>query len=507
MNFHRLTAALAALLWFAPAARVAAGVERVTVDHDYVKQLAAEIATEPYEPPREQVSPFFRKLGYDGYRRIRFIPENSLWRSDNLPFQIQFFHPGYLFNQTLEIHEFTATHTQPIPFTQKFFDYQELKPSFWAKRGLNYAGFRVINEINAPGKWDEIVSFLGASYFRALAKEQRYGISARGLALNAGGPAAEEFPAFIEFWLGKPDPGAKSLTVHALLDSKSVCGAYSFMITPGAETLVDVHATLYFRANVEVPGLAPLTSMFWYGEASPHHFGDFRPEVHDSDGLLVAPSEGERLWRPLTNPVGLLRTDFPAPALGGFGLLQRDRELRNYEDLEAAYHLRPSVWVEALGQWPAGRVRLVELPAGNEFNDNIVAFFTPDQPVAPGKPLELSWRLHWTNAATFGGAPGWVRSTRQTIHDGAPNRTRYVVDFNGLPADVVPINSELFPEIVTAGSAKLEHTHVVRNETDGSWRLVMAFSAPPDAPATELRARLKLGEKVVTETWAMTWKP
>ncbi|WP_415908712.1 glucan biosynthesis protein G [Oleiharenicola sp. Vm1] len=507
MNFHRLTAACAALLWFTPAGLVAAGVERVTVDHDYVKQLAAEIATEPYEPPREQVSPFFRKLGYDQYRRIRFIPENSLWRAENLPFQVQFFHPGYLFNQTLEIHEFTATHTQPIPFTQKFFDYQELKPSFWAKRGLNYAGFRVINEINQPGKWDEIISFLGASYFRALAKEQRYGISARGLALNAGGPAAEEFPAFIEFWLGKPEAGAKSLTVHALLDSKSVCGAYSFVITPGAETVIDVKATLFFRTGVDLPGFAPLTSMFWYGEASPHHYGDFRPEVHDSDGLLVAPSSGERLWRPLTNPAGLQRSDFTAPALAGFGLLQRDRDFRSYEDLEAFYHQRPSVWVETVGPWPAGKVRLVELPAGNEFNDNIVAFFTPDQPVAPGKPLELAWRLHWTNAATFGGAPGWVRSTRQTIHDGADNRTRYVVDFNGLTTDLVPANAELFPEIVTAGPAKLEHVHVVRNEQDGSWRLVMAFSAAPGAPLTELRARLKLGDKVVTETWAMAWKP
>lgn len=507
MNFYRLTAAFMALLWFAPAALVAAGVERVTVDHDYVKQFAAEIAAEPYEPPREQVSPFFRKLGYDGYRRIRFIPENSLWRSDNLPFQVQFFHPGYLFNQTLEVHEFTSTHTQPIPFTQKFFDYQELKPSFWAKRGLNYAGFRVIHEINQPDKWDEIISFLGASYFRALAKGQHYGISARGLALNSGGPATEEFPAFIEFWLGKPDAGAKSLTVHALLDSKSVCGAYSFVITPGVETLVDVRATLYFRGNVELPGFAPLTSMFWYGEASPHRYGDFRPEVHDSDGLLVAPTKDERLWRPLTNPAGLQRTDFAAPAFAGFGLLQRDRLFSNYEDLEAFYHARPSVWVEAIGQWPAGRVRLVELPAGNEFNDNIVAFFAPDQPVAPGKPLELSWRLHWTNAATFAGPPGWVRSTRQTVHDGANNRTRYVVDFNGLSPEIVPPHAELFPEIVTAGPAKLEHTHVVRNEHDGSWRLVMAFSAPAEAPITELRARLKLGDKVVTETWAMSWKP
>ena len=508
MNLFRPSAAvLAVSLVLSTFTLRATAVERVAVTHDYVKQIAAEMAREPHEPPREQVTSYFRKLGYDEYRRIQFIPESSLWRSDNLPFQVQFFHPGYLFNQTIELNEFTPTHTQPIPFSVKSFNYQELKPSFWARRGLNYAGFRVIHELNQPGKWDEVISFLGASYFRALAKGQRYGISARGLALNSGGPATEEFPAFIEFWLGKPDPAAKSLTVHALLDSKSVCGAYTFVVVPGVDTTVEVQASLFFRQAVDVPGFAPLTSMFWYGEASPSRFGDFRPEVHDSDGLLVAPDAETRLWRPLTNPAGVQRSDFAAPALAGFGLLQRDRDPRSYEDLEAFYQLRPSVWVETIGQWPAGRVRLVELPTGNEFADNMVAFFTPDQPVSPGKSLDLAWRLHWTNSPVFGGAPGWVRSTRQTVHDGAANRTRFVVDFEGLKPELVPAGAELFPDIVTAGPAKLEHVHVVRNEHDGSWRLVMAFSAAPDAPLTELRARLKLGDKVVTETWAMAWKP
>jgi glucans biosynthesis protein len=507
MNLYRLNAALVSALTLLAAFPAAAAVERVAVNHDYVKQIAAEVAREPYEAPREQVTQYFRKLGYDEYRRIKFIPDNSLWRSDKLPFQVQFFHPGYLFNQTIEVNEFTATHTQAIPFSIKFYDYQDLKPSFWARRGLNYAGFRVIHELNQPEKWDEVVSFLGASYFRALAKGQRYGISARGLAINAGGPAPEEFPTFIEFWLGKPDAESKSLTIHALLDSRSVTGAYTFVLTPGDDTTMEVHASLFFRQGVEMLGLAPMSSMFWYGENSPDRFGDFRPEVHDSDGLLVAPKAGERIWRPLTNPAQILRTDFAAPALAGFGLMQRDREFRSYEDLEAYYHARPSIWVEAIGQWPAGRVRVVEMPTRDEYHDNITAFFVPDQPVAPGKSLDLAWRLHWTSKPVYGEPAGWVRATRQTAQDGRAGRTRYVVDFTGLAEKDVPADAQVEADISIRGEAKLEHQHVVRNDHDGSWRLVMVFNAAPEAPASELRARLKLGDRVLTETWAMTWKP
>jgi glucans biosynthesis protein len=508
MNFHRTSAALlCALLTFAPCVVGAATVERATVNHDYVKQLAAELSRETYEPPREQVTQFFRKLGYDGYRRIRFLPEASLWRSENLPFQVQFFHPGYLFNQTVELNEFTPTHTQPIPFSVKAFDYQELKPGFWARRGLSYAGFRVVSAFNEPGKWDEIVSFLGASYFRALGKGQRYGISARGLALNAGGPAPEEFPSFIEYWLGKPDPDAKSLTLHALLDSRSVTGAYTFVVAPGDTTLVTVTASLFFRQGVELPGLAPMSSMFWYGENSPDRFGDFRPEVHDSDGLLVAPHNGARIWRPLVNPAQITRSDFAAPALAGFGLLQRDREFRSYEDLEAHYHQRPGIWVEAVGTWPAGRVRLLEMPTRDEYHDNIAAFFVPDEPVAPGKSLELSWRLHWTAEPRFGGPEGWVKATRQTGQDGRPGRTRFVIDFAGLPEKDIAPGATVTADVALQGVAKIEHQSVVPNPHDGTWRLVLVVVAPADAPASEIRAHLKLGERVLTETWAMVWKP
>jgi glucans biosynthesis protein len=485
---------------------VAASIERQRIDHEYVRALAVEIAAEPFEPPPSQVPRFFRSLSYDKFRLIRFRPERALWRDEELPFQVQFFHPGSIHLQTLELSEFTDTHVQSIPFSNHMFDYQNLRVPFWSRRGLGFAGFRLLTPLNQPDKWDEVVSFLGASYFRALGQGQRYGISARGLAVNSGGPGAEEFPSFVEFWLGKPAPDSRNITIHALLASQRVTGAYTFVIAPGSTTYVDVRATLIFREEIENVGFAPMSSMFWFGEASQNRYGDFRPEVHDSDGLLVATDEQTRMWRPLTNPPDLQRTDFVVTKLAGFGLLQRDRNLRSYEDLEALYNLRPGLWVEPVGEWPAGRVRLVEIPTGNEYADNMVAFWSPEEPFKAGEPVEINWRLSWTTAASFGGPPGWVRSTRQSFEGTGIGNTRYIVDFDGgSMAGIAP--GESVNALISANApAKLVEHQLIRNEHDGSWRLSMTFNAPQDAPPCDLTARLAVGDRDITETWLMRWK-
>jgi glucans biosynthesis protein len=482
-------------------------VERQRVDHEYVRDIATEIASEDYEPPSTRIPRFFRQLDYDKYRLIRFRTERSLWCEEELPFQLQFFHPGNLHLLTVDISEFTDTHVQPIPFSNQLFDYQNLSVPFWSRRGLGYAGFRVLNELNEPERWDELISFLGASYFRALGQGQRYGISARGLSVNAGGPGEEEFPAFVEFWLGKPDPESESLTIHALLASPGVTGAYTFVVKPGPATVVDVRASFFFRDEIQNVGFAPMSSMFWFGEASQNRYGDFRPEVHDSDGLLVATDAESRIWRPLSNPSEIQRTDFAAPALKGFGLLQRDRELRSYEDLEALYNLRPGLWVEPVGEWPAGRVRLVEIPTGNEFADNIVAFWTPEQPFKPGEPVEMHWRLHWTSEQSFGGPPGWVRSTRQSVEGAAAGRTRFIVDFAGSSLEALAPDAIVDAEISASAPASATGHGLIRNEYDGSWRLSAEFSAPPGSQPCDLTARLTLDGQPVTETWQVRWKP
>jgi len=486
----------------------AAGINHLDIDHAYVVAQARELMKQPHDPARGEVAKSVRSLSYDDYRRIRFRPEQSLWQDGDLPFRVQFYHPGSLHDRTVALHEFSSGYAQAIPFNKERFDYQDLKFPFWAKWGLGYAGFRILHELNEPDKWDEVISFLGASYFRALAPGQAYGLSARGLALNSGGPGAEEFPRFVAFWLGKPEAGSPLVTVHGLLDSPSVAGAYTFVVQPGAATVVEVKATLFFRAAVPTLGLAPMTSMFWFGEGSAHRFGDFRPEVHDSDGLLVATDAGTRIWRPLRNPAALQLTDFPAASLTGFGLLQRDRDFSSYEDIEARYEKRPGLWVEPVGSWPAGRVRLVELPAGDEYQDNMVAFWMPDQPVAPGAaPLELAWRLHWTNAPVFGGPPGYVRATRQTVQDGAPGQTHFIIDYAAASLAAFGPGQAPQAEVEVPDTVKITEQQVIRNPVDGSWRLSLRLAAAPGGAPVEIRARLLVAGEPVSETWSMPWEP
>jgi glucans biosynthesis protein len=419
----RLLLRLLALLPACLALDAPAEITRQRIDHNFVTGLAKDLAAKPYQAP-PAAPQFFRDLNYDAYRGITFRPERALWRDGGLAFQVQPAHPGYLFKDQVQLNEFTADYAQSVPFAQSLFDYHDLKVPLLSHWNLNFAGFRVFHPLNGAGQWNEVIAFLSGTYYRALGRDQAYGASARGLALNAGGPAPEEFPVFREFWLGKPAAGEKTLTVHALLDGPSVTGAYTFVITPGPETIVETQATLFFRRAAPLAGFAPLSSMFWYGEASDSRFGDFRPEVHDSDGLLVAPDAQTRLWRPLVNPTEVRRTDIEAPAFAGFGLLQRDRAGANYADLEGHYERRPGIWTEPVGTWPPGQIRLVEMPTKDEYQDNVTAYWTPRDPIKAGQRVDLAWKQHWSGAATFGGPPGWVAATRQTLHAGTSSTTR-----------------------------------------------------------------------------------
>lgn len=485
----------------------AAEVNHVEINHAYVRALAEKAAATAYQPRPADLPEFFRDMNYDDYQRIQFRHESALWRTDDRPFIVEFFHPGSIYSRPVAINEFSGSYAQRIPFVRTFFDYADLRLPGRLPGSLEYAGFRLLYHLNDPKRWDEVVSFLGASYFRAVGRNQRYGGSARGLALDSGGPGPEEFPDFVEFWLGKPEAGAKTITFHALLDSPSVAGAYTFVLTPGDEMIMDVQSTLFFRTRVANVGLAPLTSMFWFGENSASHFGDFRGEVHDADGLLVAPEPGIRLWRPLANPGQPRTTDFSAAAIAGFGLLQRDRDFHSYEDTEARYEMRPGTWVEPIGSWPAGRVRLLELPAKDEYEDNIVAFWAPLTPPEPGKPLEFSYRLHWTGAAVFGGPQGWVGATRQTVQVERPKRTKFVIDFAQAGLKTIPASASVTADVTLPPEVSLLDQRVFRNEADDSWRLALLLDAPKATGPVELRARLLLEGKPVTETWVDTWQP
>src|SRR5271154_7150523 len=247
----RLTCLLL-IIEIALAARIAVGAESAEVNLDYVAQRALERAEKPFHSPRTDLPKVLRQdnLDYDKYREIRFRRDRALWTADDLPFRIEFFHPGYLYQEPVHIYEFTLTHVQPIRFVQDFFDYGKLDIANEIPSKTGYAGFRLLYPLNKTNQLDELGAFLGASYFRALGKDQRYGLSARGLALDTGLSSGEEFPRFTEFWLERPTAAARELVIYALLDSKSLSGAYRFVVRPGVDTVVDVKARIFARRNV-----------------------------------------------------------------------------------------------------------------------------------------------------------------------------------------------------------------------------------------------------------------
>jgi glucans biosynthesis protein len=499
---------------------VCLGAESATVDLDYVAQRALERARQPFHSPRADLPKVLRadSLDYDKYREIRFRRDHALWTQDNLPFRIEFFHPGYLYQEPVHINEFTLTHVQPIRFVQDFFDYGGLKIQNQIPANTGYAGFRILYALNHSNQLDELGAFLGASYFRLLGKDQRYGESARGLAINCGGDGPEEFPIFTDWWLGKPQPGDNDLRLFALLDSVSCTGAYEFLIRPGETTVADIEAVLYVRepakilaANSNQPpiktlGLAPLTSMFWFGKNTERRPDDYRTEVHDSDGLLVHMGNDEMFWRPLDNPPSLRHQIFHAPNIRGFGLMQRERNFAAYQDSFNLYHLVPSVWVEPHGNWGDGDLHLVELTTDFEGLDNIVAFWDPKNKPAPLQPYRFGYTLYWTQEADLKISDNKVVSTRIGPDAHFPGAWQFVIDFDGPKLDAIPETTPLVAIANCSTNAAIVDNLVMRNPYLGTWRVILKMKPKPGNTApVDLRCTLQNGTNAVAETWVYQW--
>ncbi|QPF75803.1 glucan biosynthesis protein G [Roseateles sp. DAIF2] len=478
---------------------------------DEVAAQAARLAAKPYAAPADALPAELRNLSYDQLRDIRFKPERALWRQQQLPFELMFFHLGKFQTQAVRINEVSPQGAvRPIAFRQEDFDYG--KNRFGAGRqqawgDLGFAGFRAHYALNNAAYKDELVVFLGASYFRALGAGQHYGLSARGLAIDPTGDPArgsgEEFPRFTEFWIERPAPDAKALTIHALLDSPRASGAYQFVIHPGANSRMDVRARLFLRAPVRTLALAPLTSMYMFGENQPHR-SDFRPEVHDSDGLMLATGEGEWIWRPLINPAATLTTSFATRSPKGFGLMQRDRAFANYEDTEARYEQRPSAWVEPVGDWGPGRVELMLLHTPDETNDNVVAYWVPERQPAPGQPLDFAYRLHLQGERQQRPPGAWVTQTRvgRGFAELAPDEQQYVVDFSGPALEALGADAPVEAVLSTDANGHITERNAYRNPVTGAWRMTVRVRQLRPSQPTELRGFLKHKEQALTETWS-----
>jgi glucans biosynthesis protein len=485
------------LVWLHPVPASAFGFDEVAAQ-------AQRQAQKPYRPPSRLAPTQLQALNYDQYRDIRFRTDRALWGPQQLPFEIMFFHLGGEFQiQPVRMNEITDRGARHIPYDSTDFNYGKntLSPQAWGD--LGFAGFRAHYPLNTGEYKDEVAVFQGASYFRALGTGQRYGLSARGLAIDTVGGQAEEFPRFTEFWFVKPAAEGKTLRVYALLDSPRASGAYQFDIHPGDDTVIEVRSRLFLRAGVATLGIAPLTSMFFFGENQPHRT-DFRPEVHDSDGLMVATGSGEWIWRPLINPKQTLTTSFSMQELHGFGLMQRDRSFVSYEDSEARYELRPSAWIEPVGAWGAGRVELVQLNTPDETNDNIVAYWVPAKLPAMGQPLELSYRLHWQGTQMQRPPGAWVMQTRvgRGYYKLADDEQQFVVDFFGPSLAALPADAAVKAVVTAPSNGEILESNAYRVEATGLWRMAVRVKQLRPTEPTELRGFLQSDNNVLTETWS-----
>jgi glucans biosynthesis protein len=474
---------------------------------DVMREKAAQ---DPAAP--EPVPDFLSSLTYDDYQKIVFWPDRARWNFKGSAYRIHAFHMGWLFKEAVHVFEVVDGMATAMTFSTEDFEYRgDLKarvPAGFALPGVS--GIRLNSPLNRPDLFDEVVSFAGASYFRALGRDNFYGLSARGLAVNTGLSSAEEFPRFSAFYVQRPAPGARTVTVYAALESTSVTGAYRFVITPGEETVIDVTARLYFRAAVEQLGVAPLTSMFLFSEVNRGGFDDYRPQVHDSNGLRIERSDGDVLWRALNNPQSLGSSFIALTRPRSFGLYQRDRDFQAYQDAEAHYELRPTCVVEPQGDWGEGAVRLVEIPSDLEVNDNIVAFWVPRQPVKAGDLREFAYRMRWgMMPEDTDGDLAVIHETRAGHGGNAgvaekPDTRKFVVDFRGgllgrLPADT----GEVAPVVaITGGTAVVTTLSKVRGSN--IWRLVLDVASEPGA-VVELSAHVAGFGRKLSEIWLFQW--
>lgn len=487
----------------------AAAMPAAAFDFDDVAKRAAQLAERPYKAPSVTLPKTLQNLTYDQYRDIRFKPAMALWRNAGVPFEVQLFHPGLYYDQPVKISEVVQGQPREIRFNADFFDYGQNKVDKAALSGLAFAGFRVHFPLNNAKYKDEVLVFQGASYFRALGRDQRYGLSARGLAIDTALPSGEEFPRFVEFWLERPEPGAKDITIYALLDSRRVAGAYRFVVTPGNETVTLVKSRLFLRENVTKLGLAPLTSMYFHGENQAAVARDYRPEVHDSDLLLIQSGTGEWITRPLVNPRRLLVTSFSLTNPVGFGLMQRDRSFDNYQDLEARYEMRPSAWVEPRGQWGAGRIELVQIPTPDETNDNIVAFWVPDTAPVPKKPFDFEYRIRWQKDSEVKPPLAWVAQTRRGHgYSRLPDTSAgFVIDFEGPVLKKLPPDAVIDSVVTADANGEIIEARAYRNDVTGGWRMRIRVRPIDEKKPVELRAFLKQGANALSTTWSYILPP
>ena len=475
----------------APAAKATAAYP---FSFDSLLADAQHRASASYSPQRSSLPAVLDKLSPEQYRSIHFNSNADIWRAEKLPFRLELLRAGQNPQTAVTVSTVEDGVATDVVATPAMF----ALPSQLGRVSVPLSGFRVLSRINSKKVWDEFLVFQGASYFRAVAKNLLYGLSGRGLAINTAEPSGEEFPVFTHFWIEQPSGKATAIVIYALLESPSTTGAYRFTVQPGVETQMDVDLTLFPRAEMRVVGIAPLTSMFLFDETNRGRLDDYRPEVHDSDGLQITTKSGEHIFRQLANPIKLQVSTFTSQAPAGFGLVQRSRQASDFQDFEAQYERRPSAWVTPDAAWGAGAVELVEIPSGRETNDNIVAFWRPEQALTPGHPAHFAYRITWSAEHALPKSMGETMATRSGASlDG--KRRVFLVDFVGAGDKIDGLRLDL-----GASAGKISNATLMSNKDLHGLRASFEID-PNGADLIEMRLRIMRGDRPVTETWLYRW--
>lgn len=483
-----------------------ASTDATAFSWDILNARAEDLAKSPFNPKQYQIDPALAALNYDQYRFITFDPEKAIWRNKPSEYQIQLFHPGYIYRELVEVFLVENGQAVPVPYDKNLYHFGPAEK----RRALpdhagGFSGLRLHSTIEKPGVFEEFLVFQGASYFRGKPKLQAYGLSARGLAINTLQPEGEEFPGFRAFWAETPKPGDKTVTVYALLDSISVTGAYRFVCEAdpkSGDVIMEIECRLFPRSSLKYVGIAPFSSMYFFGPADHTDRDDFRVRVHDSNGLAIFTNFQEWLWRPIVNAPHALYSVFSIGTPGGFGLIQRPRQFSQYEDINAAYHKRPSAWVEPLNDWGNGSVDLIEIPTSGEYDDNVVAFWRPKEPLEPGAPRDFRYRLTWTTDIPIKRDIAKVVQTR--CGKGVKPGSRYmIIDFAG--GDVYAgADEEHWDYYVKASAGHIKAYTIGENPYIDGKRVAIEYY-PDGKKDADIAFQIRQFGKPLSEKWIYRW--
>ena len=516
-TFLKLMAAAFAALGAGPAGAAASsaqlklGTSRA-FSYEILKREAQRLVNLPYRKPVRPAPEITEQIDYEKWGQITSNTDYALFAETAGRFPIEFFHLGRFFQKAVHLHVVADGESAEVLYDARYFNMPADSVAHQLPQGAGFAGFRIQESKDGALDWkkNDWVAFLGASYFRAIGELRQYGLSARGVALDTWQAGVnEEFPDFTHFYLG-PET-ADGVILHALLEGPSIVGAYRFLMTRAKGVVMDIDCALYLREKISRFGIAPLTSMYWFSETVKRTAVDWRPEVHDSDGLSVWTGEGEHLWRPINNPDTVTVSTFGDQHPRGFGLLQRDRNFDHYLD-GVLYDRRPSVWVEPKGDWGKGAIHLIEIPTDDEIHDNVVATWVPEKSAVPGATFEYAYRLHWLADEPYPTPLARCVATRLG-NGGQPGRARphgvrkFMVEFLGAPLAGLAYGTRPSPVLwASRGTFSYILTEAIPDDVPGHWRIQFDLTVAGSEPV-EMRLFLKQGATVLSETWLYQYHP